>query len=79
VIAGHTPNPSPLPAWMTLVTSMFLHNGWLHIGGNMLFLFVFGDDIEETMGWWRFLIFYSRAASSRPWPMSSPTSTATAR
>ncbi len=58
VIAGTTPNPSPLPAWATLITSMFLHNGWLHVGGNMLYLFVFGDDIEAAMGWWRFLIFY---------------------
>jgi membrane associated rhomboid family serine protease len=58
VIAGTTPNPSPLPAWATLVTSMFLHNGWLHVGGNMLYLFVFGDDIEAAMGWWRFLLFY---------------------
>jgi membrane associated rhomboid family serine protease len=58
VIAGKVPNPSPIPAWATLVTSMFLHNGWLHVSGNMLYLFVFGDDIEEAMGWWRFLLFY---------------------
>ena len=58
VFAGTTPNPSPLPAWATLVTSMFLHVGWFHVGGNMLYLFVFGDDIEEAMGWWRFLLFY---------------------
>ena len=57
-ILGHVPNASPIPAWATLVTSMFLHNGWLHVGGNMLYLFVFGDDIEEALGWWRFLLFY---------------------
>ena len=57
-ILGEAPNPSPIPAWATLVTSMFLHNGWLHVGGNMLYLFVFGDDIEEALGWWRFLLFY---------------------
>lgn len=57
-IVGQAPNASPIPAWATLVTSMFLHNGWLHVGGNMLYLFVFGDDIEEALGWWRFLIFY---------------------
>ena len=57
-ILGLAPNPSPIPAWATLVTSMFLHDGWLHVGGNMLYLFVFGDDIEGAMGWWRFLIFY---------------------
>ena len=59
VIAGKVSNPwQPLPAWTTLVTCMFLHNGWLHVGGNMLYLFVFGDDIEAAMGWWRFLLFY---------------------
>jgi membrane associated rhomboid family serine protease len=58
VIAGDAVNPSPLPAWATLFTSMFLHAGWLHVGGNMLYLFVFGDDIEEALGWWRFLLFY---------------------
>jgi membrane associated rhomboid family serine protease len=42
----------------TLITCMFLHGGWLHIGGNMLFLWVFGDNIEDTMGHGRFLIFY---------------------
>jgi membrane associated rhomboid family serine protease len=57
-ILGLAPNASPIPAWATLVTSMFLHNGWLHVGGNMLYLFVFGDDIEGAMGWWRFLLFY---------------------
>jgi membrane associated rhomboid family serine protease len=42
----------------TLVTSQFLHGGWLHIGGNMLFLWVFGDNIEDTMGHVGYLIFY---------------------
>jgi rhomboid family protein len=42
----------------TLVTSQFLHAGWLHIGGNMLFLWVFGDNVEDTMGHLRYLIFY---------------------
>lgn len=41
-----------------LITSMFLHGGWLHIIGNMLFLFVFGDNVEDAMGHARFLIFY---------------------
>ena len=43
---------------VTLLTSMFLHGGWLHIGGNMLFLWVFGDNVEDTMGHVSFLIFY---------------------
>jgi membrane associated rhomboid family serine protease len=42
----------------TLVTCMFLHGGWLHIAGNMLFLWVFGDNIEDTMGHIRYPIFY---------------------
>jgi membrane associated rhomboid family serine protease len=48
----------PLPFWMTLFTSMFLHGGWLHLGGNMLYLWVFGDNIEKTIGHLRFLVFY---------------------
>ncbi|MCK5713169.1 MAG: rhomboid family intramembrane serine protease, partial [Hyphomicrobiaceae bacterium] len=47
-----------LPAYLTLVTSMFLHAGWLHIGGNMLYLWVFGDNVEDAMGHVRFLFFY---------------------
>lgn len=42
----------------TLVTSQFLHNGWLHIGGNMLFLWVFGDNVEDTLGHIKYLCFY---------------------
>ncbi len=42
----------------TLISSMFLHGGWLHLIGNMLFLYVFGDNIEDTMGHVRFLLFY---------------------
>jgi len=48
----------PLPFWTTLVTSMFLHGGWLHLGGNMLYLWIFGDNIERAMGHARFLVFY---------------------
>jgi membrane associated rhomboid family serine protease len=42
----------------TLLTSMFLHGGWLHIAGNMLFLWVFGDNVEDVMGHARYLVFY---------------------
>ena len=48
----------PLPFWSTLVTSMFLHGGWLHLGGNMLYLWIFGDNLEHRMGHARFLVFY---------------------
>ena len=43
---------------LTLITSMFLHGGWLHLGSNMLFLWIFGDNIEDTFGHWLFLLFY---------------------
>jgi membrane associated rhomboid family serine protease len=52
---------SPLvaaPFWTTLFTSMFLHGGWVHLGGNMLYLWIFGDNIERSMGAVKFLIFY---------------------
>ena len=42
----------------TLLSSMFLHGGWLHIGGNMLFLWIFGDNVEDYVGHLRFLLFY---------------------
>ena len=48
----------PESAWITIFTSMFLHSGWLHILGNMWFLFIFGDNIEDRMGGGRYLIFY---------------------
>jgi membrane associated rhomboid family serine protease len=44
--------------WLTLMTSMFLHGGYLHLGGNMLYLWVFGNDVENAMGPIRFLLFY---------------------
>lgn len=47
-----------VPAPVTLITSMFLHDGWMHLIGNMLFLWVFGDNIEDAMGHARYLGFY---------------------
>jgi membrane associated rhomboid family serine protease len=46
------------PPWLTIVTSMFLHGGWLHLIGNMWFLWVFGNNVEDSTGRVRFLIFY---------------------
>jgi membrane associated rhomboid family serine protease len=54
---GHSV-PGALPAPLTIITSMFLHANFIHVAGNMIFLFVFGDDIEEVLGHWRFLAFY---------------------
>lgn len=47
-----------VPEKWTLITYMFLHGGLLHLGGNMLFLWVFGDNVEDAMGHFNFLIFY---------------------
>lgn len=44
--------------WITILTSMFMHAGWLHILGNMLFFWVFGPEIEDVMGPLRYLVFY---------------------
>ena len=52
------PPSIPYPFWTTLLTSMFLHGGWGHLGGNMLFLWIFGDNIEHRIGHLRFLLFY---------------------
>jgi membrane associated rhomboid family serine protease len=46
------------PNWLTPLTSMFMHGGWMHIIGNMWFLYVFGDNVEDAMGRPRFVLFY---------------------
>ncbi len=50
--------PTPIPVYLTIITSMFMHGGIAHILGNMLFLFIFGDNIENVIGHFRYLIFY---------------------
>ena len=50
IVAGHD--------WITILTSMFLHGSWLHIIGNMVFLWVFGPEIEDAMNPFRYLLFY---------------------
>ncbi len=49
---------TPSPFWLTLFSSMFLHGGWAHILGNMLFLYVFGIHVERSTGPVRYLVFY---------------------
>ena len=49
---------SPVPTWMTVFTSMFLHGGFMHMAGNLLFLWVFGDNVENRLGRTRFIAFY---------------------
>ena len=54
---GNPPNRS-IPEIYTLITSQFLHGGLIHISGNMLFLWIFGDNVEESLGHFKFLLFY---------------------
>lgn len=49
---------SPYPVWVTLITSIFMHGSWAHLGGNMLYLWIFGDNLEHRMGHLRYLTFY---------------------
>ncbi|MDQ7844243.1 MAG: rhomboid family intramembrane serine protease [Armatimonadota bacterium] len=54
-------------AYPTLLTSMFLHGGWAHLLGNMLYLWIFGDNVEDLMGHGRFLIFYLLTGMAAVW------------
>jgi membrane associated rhomboid family serine protease len=56
-LTGSAPSAG-LPAPLTVITCTFVHANFMHVFGNMIFLFVFGDDIEEALGHWRFLGFY---------------------
>ena len=61
VVLGHTQLPPELvslPAYATLISSMFLHGGWMHLIGNMLYLWIFGNNIEDVMGHAKFVVFY---------------------
>lgn len=63
VVRDIYPQPLPwLPEWATLVTYAFLHADWLHLLSNMLFLWVFGDNIEDALGHVRFALFYLACA-----------------
>jgi membrane associated rhomboid family serine protease len=55
-VSGHA--SAPLPTWATAFASMFMHGGLLHIAGNMLFLWIFGNNVEDSMGRVRYLAFY---------------------
>ena len=64
ILTGQDLPPAPAPAgvvWITLITAMFVHGGFLHIGSNMLYLWVFGDNVEDTLGHGTFVIFYLAA------------------
>jgi len=49
---------NPLSDFLTLFTAMFMHAGWVHLGGNMLYLWIFGDNVEDRFGHIKFLLFY---------------------
>ncbi len=58
---------SPIPTWGTVFTSMFIHGGFLHIIGNMLFLWGFGDKVEYKLGHVKYLLFYAGAGVAAVW------------
>ncbi len=53
-----SPGLAVIPAELTLLTSMFMHGGWMHLISNMLYLWIFGNNIEDAMGHGRFIVFY---------------------
>ncbi|MDR5695793.1 MAG: rhomboid family intramembrane serine protease [Armatimonadota bacterium] len=59
VVRGLISHPGGFPPFLTFFTSMFLHGGWVHLLGNMLYLWVFGDNVEDAMGHGRFLMFFA--------------------
>lgn len=66
-----------IPAWATVISSMFLHGGWLHLIGNLLYLWIFSDNVEDRLGTPRFGVFYllcgvaAAAAQALPNPESA--------
>ena len=61
ILFGHSELSSSLkvvPSFISIITSMFLHGGWMHLIGNMIYLYIFGDNVEETLGKTKFIIFY---------------------
>jgi membrane associated rhomboid family serine protease len=58
---------TPIPNWMTLFTSIFIHGDWLHFAGNMLFLWIFGNYVEVRFGHLRYLLFFLAAGVAGAW------------
>ena len=77
ILAGDIPNPGWLPTLFTPLTDMFIHLGLDHIFGNMLFLLIFGDNVEDALGHFRFAVFYIACsyASDLAYFASNPHST----
>lgn len=57
-IVNILPGVGPHPQWLTIFSSMFMHGGWMHIGSNMLYLWIFGNNIEDALGHFKFILFY---------------------
>ena len=60
-------------SWVSVVTSMFIHGGLIHLGGNLLSLWIFGDNVEDRMGHGRFLLFYLLAGGLAGWLQAAAT------
>jgi membrane associated rhomboid family serine protease len=75
-ITGRT-GGNPISEYPTLITSMFMQGGWAHLLGNMLYLWIFGDNVEDQMGHGGFLVFYLLAGLAAVWAhiLTSPAST----
>ena len=61
VLMGHNQLPMDLyaiPGWLSIFTSMFMHGGFMHLAGNMLYMWIFADNIEDNLGPSKFLVFY---------------------
>lgn len=62
VVTGRNISPAPVSPWLTIFTSAFIHGNFLHLAGNMLYLWIFGNNIEDVLGHFKFLIFYLASA-----------------
>ncbi len=73
---GTVASDTGVPAVVTVFTSMFMHGGWMHFLGNMLYLWIFGDNIEASLGHKRYLVFYllCGVAAAMAQALSAPTS-----
>jgi len=66
------PELAIIPPSITFLTSMFLHGGWLHLIGNMLYLWIFGNNVGDAMGHVRFIVFYLRCGTGAVFAQALP-------
>jgi membrane associated rhomboid family serine protease len=71
------PELAMVPPSLTVVTSMFMHGGWMHLIGNMLYLWIFGDNVEDSMGHGRFIVFYLLCGIAAVFAQALPDPTST--